>query len=437
MNRKASIDFITASREFIYAPSTLELFRVNKTDFTRRRKLIFEILVLTMLKLLRKSLSSEIHHIFSGLNTYVKRITSSAFIQSRRKLKPELFYALHHLIVSEYYKDNDESVKLYKGMRLLSIDGSTINLPPNKSVMAEYGTYKNQRHTNDMVVARVSVLYDVLNEIVIDGLLRPFSQGEITLSREHFTHVQKGDLIIMDRGYPSFESAYLLQEKGAYFLIRCKETFSNEIKAFYASGKAEMVVEIKAKQNKSFENLPYSKDSVLKVRLLRIKLDSGEIEILMTSLLDDKSFPRKEFKDLYFKRWGIETFYDRFKNIISVESFSGTSIQFIQQEFNCALYMSNMQTILTQEAQYEAAEKYKNREYEYKINRSLSLGFIRDRLLDLYSKSNQSEQILQELKQLFVLHVVPIRPGRNNIREHEKYHKRLKPKQFKNRRIVF
>ena len=436
MAKKASIDFITTCRQFIYSSSTQELFRVDKSDFTRRRKLPFEIVVLSMLKLLRKSLAAEIHHIFSDLDLYVKKVTSSAFIQSRKKLKPELFYALNNLIATEYYKDNDENVQLYKGMRLLSIDGSSVNLPLTPAIKKLYGTYINQKET-DTVVARVSILYDVLNDIVLDGLLRPYSEGEVTLSREHFTHAQKGDLIIMDRAYPSFESAYLLQEKGIHFLFRCKASFSNELIAFSKSGKTEMIVEIKAKQNKCFKELPYTKDSVIKVRLLRIKLDSGEIEILMTSLLDAKSFPHRIFKDLYCKRWKVETYYDRFKNIISVESFSGTSNQFIQQEFNCALYMSNMQTILTQEAQQEVEEKYKDRQYEYKINHSLSLGFIRERLLHLYTNFHESEKIMLELKELFVLHIVPIRPGRKNIRDIEKYRNRIPPKQFKNRRIVF
>src|SRR5690606_13632041 len=279
--------------------------------------------------------------------------------------------ALHHVIVSEYYQDNDETVKLYKGLRILSIDGSTVSLPLTADIVKRYGTFNNQKKTDDVAIGRVSVMYDVLNDFVIDGLLRPFSEGEVTLSREHFSYAQQGDLIIMDRAYTSFESAYLLRERGVHFLFRCKETFSNQVKAFSQSAQQEAVVSIKAKQHKSFKALPYAKDSTIKVRLLRIVLDNGEPEILMTSLLDEKEFPYSIFKELYFKRWRVETFYNRFKNIISVERFSGTSHLFIQQEFNCALYMSNMQTILTQEAQYEADKKYENRKYEYKINQSV------------------------------------------------------------------
>ena len=389
-----------------------------------------------MLKLLRKSLQSELYTFFNELNSYVK-VTASAFVQSRKKLKPDLFYELNHLIVKEYFTDNDGNVKLYKGMRVLSVDGSTINLPLTGELVERYGTFNNQKKTNDVVIGRVSVLYDVLNEIVLDGMLRPFSEGEAALCREHFKYARKGDLIIMDRAYASFESVWLLRQQQVDFLFRCKEAFSNEVKAFYESGKQDEVIEIKPSQHKSFKGLPYNQHCTLKVRMLRIELDSGEVEILMTSLLDKRKFHHKEFKKLYFKRWRVETFYDRFKNIIGVENFSGTSHQFIQQEFNCALYMSNMQTILTQDAENEAKEKYQSRKYEYKVNRSLALGFIRERLIQVYSDKRETEKILEELKELFIVNVIPVRPGRKNPRDVDKYRQRTKPRQFKNRRIVF
>ena len=168
-------------------------------------------------------------------------------------------------------------------------------------------------------------------------------------------------------------------------------------------------------------------------------MESGETEILMTSLLNKKQYPTNDFQALYFQRWGVETFYDRFKNLIEVERFSGTNHQFIQQEFNCALYISNMQTILTQDIDVEkqVKAKYAGRKLVYKVNQSLSLGFIREKIIELFVLNQKdSKQILVELKQLFVEHVVPIRPNRKYKREPDKYRQRTKPKQFGNRRLL-
>src|SRR5688500_13177302 len=109
MAKKPSSLFISASNRLIRSPCTKEKFRLSKADFTRNRKLPFEQLVLCMLKLLRRTVQSELYAFFNELNSRVK-VTASAFVQSRRKLKPDLFYELNHLIVKEYFTDNDENV---------------------------------------------------------------------------------------------------------------------------------------------------------------------------------------------------------------------------------------------------------------------------------------------------------------------------------------
>lgn len=440
MAKKSSLCFIELSRRFIQSITTKRKYRVNEKDFTRDRKLTFDTMSFCMLKLLRQNIQVELNSYFSVSNRLKTNtpmsVTSSAFVQSRKKIKPEMFSDLSRIIATDFYQDNDENIKLYKGHRVLSIDGSTINLPLTDEIKKIYGLFNNQTKTDDVVIGRVSILYDVLNEIVLDGKLCSIKEAEVPLSREHFKYAKKGDLIIMDRAYPSFESLYLMIQLGIHCLFRCKHTFSNVVKNFYDSNKKEQTIEIRPSENHSFKGLPYNRNSTLTVRMIRIVLPSGEVEILMTTLLDNKKYLHKEFKDLYFKRWPIETYYDRFKNIIGVENFSGTSDQFIQQEFNCALYMSNLQSILTKEAQEEANEKYQNRKYEYKINSSLSLCNIRTKLVELFTSKKENEVIMQELKTLFVLNVVPVRPNRTFERKPDKYRQRTKPKQFHNRRTV-
>lgn len=440
MAKKSSLHFIELSKKFIQSKATKQKYRMNEKDFTRDRKLTFDTMSLCMIKLLRQNIQVELNTYFcisNGLNmNSPMTVTSSAFVQSRKKIKPEMFSDLNKIIASDFYQDNDENIKLYKGHRVLSVDGSTLNLPLTDDTIKVYGLFNNQNKTDDMVMGRVSILYDVLNEIVLDGKLCSIKNAEIHLSYEHFKYAKKGDLIIMDRAYPSFESLYLMAQQEIHVLYRCKNTYSNEVKKFYDSKKKEQIVEIRPGLNRTFKGVPYNKSSRVTVRMVRVTLPTGETEILMTTLLDNKKYLHKEFKALYFKRWAIETYYDRFKNIIGVENFSGTSDQFIQQEFNCALYMSNLQSILTKDAQEEVTKKYQNRKYEYKINSSLSLCNIRIKLIELFTSNKKGEAIMQELKTLFVLNVIPVRPNRSFIRNPDKYRKRIKPKQFKNRKPV-
>lgn len=437
MAQKLGLNFIKFSKGFIERPSSLEKYRVNTVDFTRKRKLSFVDLSLCLTRLLRRNIQLELNSYFAQNHLYPEgvSITSSAFVQTRKKMKQEMFYDLNQGIVEEFYTDNDETVQLYKGHRLLAIDGSTIQLPVNANTIKAYGSFKNQHQINDVVLGRVSILYDVLNDIVLDGVLKPYKESEIALARGHYSLAKENDIIIMDRGYPAFDSIYELQSRKIHFLYRCKINFSKQIAAFYHSKSKDAIIEIAPNRGILQKDKPYTKETTIKVRLLRIELPSGEVEILMTSLLDGTIYPYKDFKELYAMRWSVETYYNRFKNIIGVERFSGTSDQFIQQEFNCALYMSNMQSILTKDAQFEADQKYENRKYEYKINASMSLSLLREYLIQLFTSGKEDEEIMKEFKNLLVKNVIPIRPNRSFERNH-KYRKRIRPKQFRNRKII-
>jgi hypothetical protein len=434
-NEKNHIIFNKAE-SFIFAPATKEKYKTSKKAFTRNRKLPFELLILSLINMPKRTLSIELQSFFSYLRRGVGHfvgITTSAFTQSRQKLSPDVFVGINGVIIDEYYTDNDERVTLWNGYRLLSIDGSYISLPYSEELKSIYGIYRNQNKAEDVILGRVSVLYDVLNNIVLEGFLLPKSEGEITIAHDHVKQLQKKDLVILDRGYPSFGLAYEILEKGAGFLFRCKHEFNNVTKQFMESDKQDDIVEIKSKQKQSFKNKTYTKDSTIHVRLLKVQLDSGEIELLMTSLIDNEKYPYECFKSLYFKRWGIETYYDRLKNILNVENFSGMTNQAILQDFQCALFVSNVQSLIIEEAQQSANKKYGKRKYEYKINTSVSLGFLKYRILDLFIKKG-AKTTLEELEELLIEQVVPVRKNRKFKREHDKYRQRMKPPMFKNRK---
>ena len=172
----------------------------------------------------------------------------------------------------------------------------------------------------------------------------------------------------------------------------------------------------------------------MKVRLIRIDLPSGEIEILMTSLLDSKKNPTTMFKELYFLRWGIETFYDELKNKLKLEYFTGYSTISILQDFFCAIFISNLQSVIVNDLQEELKIKNQNTKLYYKINTNLSYGFLKNRILELLFKEAPLEQVFNELETLFLQNTIPIRENRNNKRDVGKYRNRIRPLVLKNQK---
>lgn len=391
-----------------------------------------------MLNFLTRSLSIEIVNFLSFLkrkDIAQETFSKSAFVQARKKIKPEVFKHLNQRIIEEFYKDNSGVLRQFDNLRILAMDGSRLTLPFTKELEEIYGQTKNQ--TNSYIVqTKACVLYDLLNEICINGVLSSIDTDERTQAKQLLEHCQANDLIIYDRGYPSFELIYEHYQKNLHFLMRMPLDFSQVVKDFVASGKTSQIVEIKPGQKKSFENKPYTKSSTLKIRLLRITLNGGGIEVLATSLLDSKHYGNEVFKELYFKRWKIETYYDELKNKLKIEEFSGYSNQSILQDFYSTLFVSNIQTLIENEIneEIEKESETKNIKYQYKINTTLSYGFMKDRILELFFTKNDMNDIINELKELFKKHLIPIRPNRKFERKIGKYRTRTKPIVTKNQK---
>jgi len=351
---------------FIHDIETIKTYRTSQKAFTRDRKLTFANLVLFLMNMPKRILALELHDFFTWVKNKFKlkfvNITPSALTQRREKLAPELFVGVNDVILKGYYAD--PNIKRWNGFRLLGIDGSKITLPFSKELQDIYGVIKNQSEIKDIVQARVSVLYDVLNEMVIDGMLSANKVGEITLAHKHILRIQSNDLLLLDRGYPSFALAYdILQLEGS-FLFRCKASFNKVVKHFSVSDDIDKVVCISPKQKQSFKGKGFNAKSEIHVRLLKITLKNGEEEILMASLLDQRD---------------------------------------------------------------------KTTKHHYKVNVSLSLGFLKYRIINILSDKNP-RKALEKLKELLLIIPQPERKGRSFNRKVGKYVRRTKPPMFKNRK---
>lgn len=412
---------------------------MNEQDFTRNRKQPFTASLLLMINFLRKSLTIEIDGFLSYLKGHFHLIklqgfTSSAFIQNRKKINPKVFQHLSAVITENFYSSENDGLKLWNGFRVLAVDGSRITLPNTAELRKRFGAAKNQSEV-EIVQAKTSILYDVLNKITLDAILDGQDKGEQELALRHAHCWQKKDLIIYDRGYPSYDFMSEHIVKKTEFLIRVKTSHGfSAVTSFVGSGKRSIITELSPKQNRSYHDKSYTKESRLKIRLVRVDLPSGEVEVLMSTLLDSKKYPSKMFKDLYFLRWGIETFYDELKNKLKVEHFTGYSENTIRQDFMCAIFISNLQSVMVNDMREELVMQNLEKKYDYKVNNNLSYGFLKNRILELLSESQPLETIFRELQELFLKNTIPIRNNRTNQRNKDKFRARVKPKVTKNQK---
>jgi Transposase DDE domain len=389
--------------------------RKTAKDFTRVRSLPFSLVLVLIMKKGVKSLQNVLNEATTWLEQ--PPVTASAYSQARYKLKHTAFIELNQAaIVETVYGDNDY-LKFWN-FRILAVDGSKIALPDNQEVRDEFGTmtWKNAGIEGERPYALASVLYDVLNRIAIDATLGKATDYEVDLAIAHLAHTQEGDLLTMDRNYPSYRMLAEIFQHKRDFVIRCSGgSFAAARKMLKGEGADSQIVTLKpCKKQLAFikkSGLPMT----IRVRLVRVRLSTGEYEVLVTSLLDEDLFPTAGFLELYRLRWGIETFYGLLKTRLDLENFTGTGVEAIKQDFYATLYLSGLEALLTDAAQAQLDTK--KTQYPQKVNRSISFNAIKNQAFALLFGKDNEDLLFEKLTKLFLMTPCHERKKRDHTRK--------------------
>jgi len=122
----------------------------------------------------------------------------------------------------------------------------------------------------------------------------------------------------------------------------------------------------------------------------------------------------------------MESNYDVFKNILEIENFTGKSVLSVRQDFHATVLTKNIQGLIQWELQdeIEAENQNNTRKYQYKLNKNVSIGLLKDTLVTLLIEKGDLQPFYSCLKRQMKRHIVPIRPDRHFPRKrknHQKY----------------
>lgn len=310
-----------------------------------------------------------------------------------------------------------------------AVDGSTAYLFNKKEVVDYFGTQGNQHVSVPM--AQIVQIQDVLNEITVWGNISPINDSEVTVISNNIRHFRKDSLTLFDRGFPSFSLMYILlnEEKPLHFLMRCRKNFNREVIEFLKSKERskELTFSPTAEAMETLRKLGYivTRKQTITIRAVKVKLSTGEDEILLTNLFDQEVYTLDDLKELYALRWGIETAFGKQKNQQQMEQFSGHKVISIQQDYAATLMISNLQSLIEKQSDEYLKAINTSRKHDYKINKNISWHHLKHNVVKLFLE-NEPKQILMKLQNAFEKNLEPIRPNRSYTRD--KKSKRFKGK---------
>lgn len=388
--------------------------RKEPRNFTRDRKIGFVNTIMALLNFNKKSSQAELDGFFENVTQSGETVSRQSFDEARNNVLHTAFAELFEVTALEALKIEDAT--LFKGYRVMATDGSTLMLEKSKDLQKHFGP---STPSDGDVFARISVMYDILNDFIVTAEIKPFSTGERTLAKMHIAQAERlgvsNALMLYDRGYWSSEMVSMLCGGGHKFVMRL------------ASNACKKVTE---NSNCSGEFSVVYQGEKHRLRYYKFILSSGEQEILATNLTTAE-FADEELSSLYNMRWGVETKYKELKSRLKLESFTGKSVLFVLQDFYATLYLSNMISFAhyRTDEMIKAKNKGKNLKYEYKSNQNLSIGILKNRLIIAIITPNDKlrDKLLANIFQQISRYSIPIRPNRSTPRRESsiKYKNRM------------
>ena len=383
-------------RGIVIDKTTMEDARLDPKFFTRNRKMPFQSILMFLLRGVRTSTQSALNRFFRDDLDEGNVMSQQALSKARSHFDHSPFEKMFRSIVEMRYCGEHEIATLH-GYQILAVDGSDIALPDMPAMLEAFGgTGRNA----DSPTAKASVLYDVLNDFLMDVTLDKAGTSERALAVGHMEILRtiapsEKKLLIFDRGYPSAGLIEELSERGLHFLMRVRTKWNCDVDAISKKGQVVLA-------------------NGYTVRVVKFKLSSGDEETLITDLFE---LPHEAFRELYFKRWPIETKYDVVKNKLALENFSGYTKNVVLQDFWVCMHLTNLVALakIDADAEIQSTRTKKKNKYTYVANTNQVISSLREHMIRACFAKTEHERMrsLDLIEQEIRRSVVPIRPGRS------------------------
>ena len=381
----------------------------NKKAFTRKSKIRLIDLFRQMICRQNVSQFSEVVKYYNSMNRN-SPVNEKSFFLARRKINPDAVRQMSDEFIAEVYDDCDSSILKWNNLIVLGVDGSKYIVPSTDVNKEVFGVNVNKSDVQP-AMALVSTLHDCLNGLKLDVRVDRIDGSERKLASRHITqycdrYTAKA-VFVFDRGYVSIRLMDQIQNSGQYFLMRSTSSmYKKYFEQVNVGGCKELEVSFdrietnEYRDDKSFRT--HLLNTVYHFRFAKVVIGKDEngndsVEYLITNLPEELSTAEK-LKELYWERWSIETSYNRLKNRMSTEEFSGYSPELVLQDIYADAWMFNLVSLKIKEADENKSVDQKHGRYIISRNFNKALGTMKENLLkSILSEYPEERKRLSEL----------------------------------------
>ena len=306
----------------------------------RRRELPARVVVYYVIALalfMQSSYREVLRCLLEGLQwlsepgTKVKVAGNSAISQARSRLGAAALRQLHDELLRPIAAAATRGA-WYRRWRLVSIDGSTLDIADEKRNQAAYGRPAASRGSSAYPQLRFVSLVEAGTHVLFGTRMGPYTVSEIALAEEVVPHLRKGMLCLADRNFFSYRLWNKARAAGADLLWRVKKNLILPCEERLPDGSYLSRIYPSRRERRRGA-------SGVVVRVIEYRLEGVEaaepLYRLLTTILEPEQAPAEELAALYPERWEIETALDELKTHLRGARIvlRSKTPQLVEQEF--------------------------------------------------------------------------------------------------------
>jgi Insertion element 4 transposase N-terminal/Transposase DDE domain len=244
-----------------------------------------------------------------GPEARLKVAGKSGISQARARLGPEPLRALHDALVRPVAVSRTKGA-WYRGWRLASLDGSTLDVADTAENEAAFGRPGASRGGSAFPQIRFISLVENGTHVLFGTRMDGYGTSETTLATQVLVALRPGMLCLADRQFLGHALWRQAQATGADLLWRAKANACLDCEQALPDGSYLSRIYAGTSDRRNQRN-------GLLVRAIDYRLEDVEgaepIYRLVTTILDPGQAPADDLAALYHERWEVETALDELK----------------------------------------------------------------------------------------------------------------------------
>jgi Transposase DDE domain len=276
---------------------------------------------------------------------------TTSYCEARRRLPEALPWDLVRRTGRAIHQ-RAEPPWLFHGRAVKIPDGSTVTMPDTPENQAAYPQQTTQAPGMGFPIARILVVFSLAAGTVLEAMLGPYQgkqTSELALLRQVLDQFQSGDIALADRFFCSYWTLAAWRARGVDVVVRLHQCRRADFRRGRRLGRDDHLVTWPKPQQvpewmsrAEYEAMP-AQLAVREVRV-RVKDKTKRVRtlVIVTTLLDARTYRARELGDLFRQRWHAELDLRSLKSVMGMEMLRTKSPAMVRKEVAVHLLAYNL-----------------------------------------------------------------------------------------------